>query len=1196
MPNGMRSKSNQINNRYKEVLMKGKRNRITAYMLCFMLLAGIIAPQGIYTEGVHAASEKAVASKEWNDVEDKLKTKLGTGYNEAGLCTGFLYWALKNAYGVDWGDNSYVIDLYNKLVDKGISKVAEGTSGKITSDMKPGDIVIFFLGDSGIHCAILGEGGKLYHATTSGGVQYSPTLSEWMSYAGDDKTSDSYVVFRGLNSTGSLSIIKKSDNTDITKGNSCYSLKGAKYGLYKGDDLIGTLITDEDGKASLDNIPYGSYVLKEIEASKGYAVDETEYKIKVDNQTTKQTVKETPQGDPAAAVIYKIDEDTHETWSASNLPQGSAKLAGAEYTVKYYDGYYTSSTDFNNITPTRTWVIKTNENGKTMLTESLLVRGDDFYYSSSGAVTLPLGTLTIQETKAPEGYLLDSTLHVQQIKPEGKLEGVHTYNIPVHKETVIKGGVKINKTDTETGASQQGNATFKSAQFSIINDSTNPVEVDGKKYGKGAVVKVITTNDNSIAQTSADCLPYGDYIIRETKAPAGYLNTGTIEHKFSIRKDGEIIDLTKTPMINDVIRGGVKIRKNDTQTGEKEQGSATFKGAEFTIINKSTNPVKVDGKIYKAEEVVKVLVTGEDGTAQTSADLLPYGKYLIKETKVPKGYTAKGAAQREAAISEDGKIVDLTTSPIINDVIRGGVKIRKNDMQTETKVQGDATFEGAEFSIINRSKASVIVEGREYAAGDVVKIITTDKDGVAQTAADTLPYGEYTIKETKAPTGYLNEGVIERDFNIRLDGEIVDMTGEPVINDVIRGGMQLQKWDRELGASEALGGGDYSQAKDGAKLTGIEFTITNKSKAAVIVDGKEYAPDEVIAVLSTAWNEEIKAYSVETPNDYLPYGTYEVKETKTNKSYLLTDGKARTFEIREHGKIVTFDKEETELTFRNFVVRGDLELVKVEDTSMKRMAGIPFKLTNTVTGECHVIVTDDNGYVSTESKWNKHTENTNANDKLLEMEEITAEDVDDTAGVWFGLGEFGSMAQANDTLGAIPYGTYILDEMRCENNAEHELIQNVEIKVSRNDAVIHLGTITNDISNTEITPEEPEPDEPEKPEPEPTKPDEPEPQEPTEPDEPEETPEPEEPTKEKEPQPETPKKQEEKTPEKEKDIPDIVKTGDEIPTIVIIAGLLLLLSAVVGIRAIARKRELAKEEQARQKEKQRIEDINDFFK
>lgn len=909
--------------------MKGKRKRIFAVILSLALLIGAAVPQGFHAEKVYAASEVAVANKTWDEVEKVLKTKLGTGYNEVGLCTGFLYWALKNAYGVDWGDNSPVSGLEDKLQDKGMTKVAEGSSGSITGSMKPGDIIIFLEGGSGSHCAILGEGGKMYHATTSNGVTHGPTLSEWMSYPPADKNCDSYRIYRGLNSTGSLSIIKSSSNTDITKGNDCYSLKGAKYGLYQGGTLIGTLVTDENGKASLDNIPYGSYTLKEIEASKGYALDVTAYKITIDSAATTQKVTEKPQGDPAAAVIYKIDEDTHESWSASNLPQGSASLAGAEYTVRYYDGYYTSSTNFNNITPTRSWVIKTNENGKTMLTESLLVKGDPFYYSSSGAVTLPLGTMTIQETKAPEGYLLDNTLHVQQITPEGTLEGVHTYNIPIHKE----------------------------------------------------------------------------------------------------------------------------------------------------------------------------------------------------------------------------------------DVKRGGIKIRKNDMQTGTKSQGDATFAGAEFSIINRSENAVFVDGKEYGKDAVVKVITTDQNGTAQTAADSLPYGEYTITETKAPEGYLNEGILERDFSIRIDGEMVDLTKEPITNDVIRGGVQIQKWDRELGKSEALAGGDYSRAEAGSKLTGIEFTITNKSKASVIAGGKEYAPGEVITTLTSAWNEKKKAYTVETAADYLPYGTYEIKETKTNKTYLLTDERAKTFEIREHGRIVTADKEGTGMIFKNFVVRGDLELVKVEDESLKRMSGIPFKLTNTVTGECHVLVTDDNGYVSTESGWNKHTVNTNANDKLLEMETITADDIDDTAGVWFGLGEFGSFAEPNDTLGAVPYGTYILDEMRCKSNEGHDLIENVTIKVSRNGVVIHLGTITNDIDDTEITPEEPEPEEPT----------EPEPQQPEEPKEP----------------------QQPKEPEKEQVIPNVVKTGDEIPVIIIIAALLFVLSAVIAVRVLCRKRQLEKQ---RGETRQRIEETDDFFK
>lgn len=827
--------------------MKYGRRILAVFMTAVMLGCGIFT--GILQiDKAYAAEENSIAAKNWSDVEPVLEKKLGVGYNEIGLCTGFVYWALDNAYEVNWGDNSTVDGLEDKLKDKGITKVAEGTIGTITSSMKPGDIIIFLLNGSGSHCAILGEGGKMYHATRSGGVQHGPTLSEWMDYPDADKNCDSYRVYRGLNLTGSLTIVKSSGNPDISDGNSCYSLAGAKYGLYKGSSLVGTLTTDANGKATLSNIPYGTYTLKEISGAKGYAVDTTTYNININSKSTAKNVKDMPQGDPAVAVVYKLDKDTHESWSENNLPQGSASLEGAEYTINYYAAYYDDDTDFSKISPTRSWTIKTNENGRAALTESLLVSGDDFYYSSGGSVTLPLGTVTVQETKAPTGYLIDDTLHVSQITSEGRMEAVSTYNIPMHKE--------------------------------------------------------------------------------------------------------------------DVKRGGVIIRKNDMQTRENSQGDATFEGAEFSIVNKSENPVSVEGKVY--------------------------------------------------------------------------------------------------------------------AKGETVKVIKTNASGIAKTDEDTLPYGEYTIIETKAPEGYLNEGIIEKDFSIRLDGEMIDLTDDAIINDVIRGGIQIQKWDKELEKSEAVAGKDYSTSENGAKLFGIEFTITNKSKASVIVKGKEYAPNEVIAKFETAWNEKENAYTVETPADYLPYGTYEIKETKSNGTYVLTDGKARTVEIRESGKIVTVNKEGNDLIFKNFVVRADLEFIKVEDSSMKRMSGIPFKLTNTVTGESHVIVTDENGYASTSADWNKHTENTNANDRLLEMDKITEADINMSSGVWFGIGEFGNQAEPNDTLGAIPYGKYTLDEIRCDANTEHKLIKNITIKVSRNGAVIDLGTITNDMSDTEV-PDQPENDEPKTP-------------------------------------------------------------------------------------------------------------------
>ena len=194
-----------------------------------------------------------------------------------------------------------------------------------------------------------------------------------------------------------------------------------------------------------------------------------------------------------------------------------------------------------------------------------------------------------------------------------------------------------------------------------------------------------------------------------------------------------------------------------------------------------------------------------------------------------------------------------------------------------------------------------------------------------------------------------------------------------------------------------------------------------------------------IAAIETEWDEEIGSYVARTAPDALPYGTYTIQETATNDSYLLTDGEPKTFEVRKDGAVVTADAEGGALEFRDQVVRNDLKLSKkAEDTNASLQ--VPFAITNVATGETHVLVTDRNGQASTEAGWNKHTHNTNANDHLLEAEAIASDMMDPEAGIWFGLGEDGSSAPANDALGALPYGQYTLEELPCEANEGYELV------------------------------------------------------------------------------------------------------------------------------------------------------------
>ena len=374
---------------------------------------------------------------------------------------------------------------------------------------------------------------------------------------------------------------------------------------------------------------------------------------------------------------------------------------------------------------------------------------------------------------------------------------------------------------------------------------------------------------------------------------------------------------------------------------------------------------------------------------------------------------------------------------------KGGLKVAKVDSQAGAEPQGDATLSGAKYDIVNSSGKYALVDGRYYASGEVVKTITGHWDGdagayIAKTASNALPCGTYTVVESEAPEGYLvSDWSVKAEIN--SDGQVVDLTGSPCDDDVIRGGVQVTKSDVELGASEALGGNSHDALATGSTLSGIEFTIANASEHKVLVGDKWFEPGDVIETIATAWNPEEGAYTAQTAADELPYGTYTIQETKTNDSYLLTDGTPRTFQVRAEGVLVAGDRYERPLEFFDQVVRNDLEIVKMaEDTNASLQ--VAFKVTNVSTGESHVLVTDKNGNVSTASSWNKHSSNTNGNDGLLSSENIKASDMDSKAGIWFSLGEDGSNAAVDDGLSALPYGKYVLEELRSDSNEGYDLV------------------------------------------------------------------------------------------------------------------------------------------------------------
>ena len=185
-----------------------------------------------------------------------------------------------------------------------------------------------------------------------------------------------------------MKITKTSANTKITDGNTtCYDLAGAEYTVYSDKEAtkeVGKVTLDGSGTGELSGIKAGTYYVKESKAPKGYALDEGTHEVTVTSgQTAELAVKDVPQNDPAFMKVQKVDA---ETGKASAL--GAGTLAGAEFTVSYYDGFYTKDTLPEKAT--RTWVLKTTDNGVTSLAraasdkDSYLASGDEFYTNSFG--------------------------------------------------------------------------------------------------------------------------------------------------------------------------------------------------------------------------------------------------------------------------------------------------------------------------------------------------------------------------------------------------------------------------------------------------------------------------------------------------------------------------------------------------------------------------------------------------------------------------------------------------------------------------------------------------------------------------------------------------------------------------------------------------------------------------------------------
>lgn len=552
----------------------------------------------------------------------------------------------------------------------------------------------------------------------------------------------------------------------------------------------------------------------------------------------------------------------------------------------------------------------------------------------------------------------------------------HLYSGAKLTMQVIRGGVDLLKQDadrirTSHPGNAQGSATLAGTEYTIINTRNQQPVARFTTDETGKPAKLTWRAEGTGTALDGNLLKWGDYLITETKAPEGYFLNPDWSFYFEVREDQRIYHASSDgsgtnggTVLQQVIRGGIEVTKYDTEryvspTEEARntpQGDASLAGAEFEVINVSEKEVLVNGVWYAPGSTVMTLVTDEAGHAATSSDALPYGKYRIHETKAPEGYVLNAGWDVTIAVTESGRIYDavnlsgagyvlkkteaegetghdyvydhaengmITSDFLLDDVVRGGVKFQKRDREADSEVpQGDGTMEGAVITVYNASDHSVMVHGSWVKPGEAALNLVTDADGFCSSENDALPYGSYYAIETQAPVGYLINRAWRTEFEIREDGVILDETETLLKDQVIRGDVRVYKYDQELNASEAIGGSMH-EAKT-ANLNGIAFDVTNVSLHSVFVRDdddtlKEIPAGSVVTRIYTSYNDALGAYTAETSDGYLPYGTYTIQEvpvsesgtemikmseqekkTSANDAYLLTDGTPRTFQIGEH--------------------------------------------------------------------------------------------------------------------------------------------------------------------------------------------------------------------------------------------------------------------------------------------------------
>lgn len=667
---------------------------------------------------------------------------------------------------------------------------------------------------------------------------------------------------------GNVQLQKVSAQTDITEGNFCYSLEGAVYGVYTDAGCTaqaGELVTDASGKSGLLSVNAGTYYVKEKTPPRGYALDGTVYRVDVQaGQTAQVSAKDIPQKNPVEVLLKKYDGEL-DFQEEGNAPQGAASLAGAEFTFRFYTGDYDSLEKLEGVSPARTWVFRSDDRGFVSTQEEYFVEGDPVWRDGNGGFFLPLGTVTIQETKAPQGYNLNSETQLVRVTPEGTGEQVQTYQTPAFEEDVIRGDLELIKVYQNEEEKEDVLEGIEGVEFTLTSRTTGQ-----------EVLRIVTDREGKATTRSEDYprgrLVYDTYLVTETKTPEGYNPVKPFEVEIS----EENVTVSGIYRQDTLITSPIQVLKVDASTGKTIPAAGTG----FQLLDADRNVVTMTSH-YPEYQVYETFVTDEEGRF-TFPEKLKYGTYYLREVKAPKGYLLNGE-ELAFTVEEDKDWGSPLTVRFADENAMGRISIDKYEEGKEEYLAG------TEFEI-QAAEDIVTPDGTvRLKKGELAGTLTT---GNETAVSEELFLGKYTVRETRQVPGF---ALPEKAFQVEL--KYKDQT-TPVVEEhltVYNEPTSLVLLKYEKGSEEKTA------------LAGVRFKVWLKQDEAVeeeAVMGEDTVTEED-AVDPGYTLEEIyetdEEGRIEIPY-LLPDSTYCIQEAETLPGYI-PDGTVHEVYVDAQGRI-----------------------------------------------------------------------------------------------------------------------------------------------------------------------------------------------------------------------------------------------------------------------------------------------------